>query len=99
MIKHIVFFRFTGKLNRDERKENARALSSIFSPLKNHSSVKEYRVGVNVNISDSAWDVVIDSTFLSPEKLEEYNNSREHLEAIKEGRQFAKDRSVIDYEF
>ena len=99
MIKHIVFFRFTEKLLENERIENARALSSIFSPLKNLSSVKEYRVGINISDSDAAWDVVIDSAFESLEKLNEYSDSKEHREAISKGKQFAKERSVIEYEF
>jgi len=99
MIKHIVFFRFTEILTENERIENAKTLCSIFSSLKDLPSVNKYRVGININESDAAWDVVIDSTFESPVLLEEYNTSREHIEAIEKGRQFAKERSVIDYKF
>jgi hypothetical protein len=99
MIKHIVLFRFTEIQSDEEKRENAKLLSSIFTPLKDLPSVKEYNVGVNISNSDFAWDVVIDSSFDSLNLLKEYSISKEHQEAIRKGKQFAKEKSVIDYEY
>lgn len=99
MIKHIVLFRFTEKMTADERNKKAKILQSIFQSLKDLSSVKEYSVGVNISKSDFAWDVVIDSVFDSHELLRTYSISKEHQDAISRARQFAKEKSVIDYEF
>ncbi len=99
MIKHIVLFRFTEIMSADKRKEKAKRLQSIFEPLKDLPSVKEYRVGINISESDSAWDVVIDSVFDSPESLKAYSISEEHQLAIQSARKFAKEKSFIDYKF
>lgn len=99
MIKHIVFFRFTEILSDKEKRKNAKILSSIFTPLKDLPSVKEYNIGLNISNSDFAWDLVIDSSFDSLDSLKEYSKSKEHQEAIRKGKQFAKEKSVIDYEY
>ena len=99
MIKHIVLFRFTEKMTAEERNKKAESLQSIFQPLEELESVKEYRVGINISCSDFAWDVVIDSVFDSPESLKRYSISDEHRDAILRARQFEKEKSVIDYEF
>ncbi len=99
MIKHIVLFRFTETMSADEKREKATSLQSIFQPLRDLPSVKEYRVGLNISESDFAWDVVIDSVFDSAESLKAYSISKEHQSAIQSASQFAKEKSVIDYEF
>ena len=99
MIKHIVFFRFTEDLNRAERRERSEELSSIFLPLKSLPSVSDYKVGINLSLSDYAWDVAIDSTFKSLEAFELYSKSPEHKEAIRLGKKFEKEKSVVDYKF
>ncbi len=98
MIKHIVFFRIKGDHTPLQRKALAERLAGIFEPLATHPAVAEYRTGVNINGSDSSWDVAIDSIFESPEKLEEYQVSREHTEAKKEAAVINKEKAVIDYE-
>lgn len=97
MIKHIVFFRFTGKLNGDDRKHRAGKLAEIFSPLEKLDCVNEYRTGINFSESENAWDFVIDSTFQTAENLEKYRISNEHQAAIKAAKIYSKDKSVIDY--
>ncbi len=99
MIKHIVLFRFTEKMTADKRSKKAKSLQSIFQPLEELECVKEYRVGINISKSEFAWDVVIDSVFDSLESLRAYSISKEHQDAIVRARQFAKEKSVIDYKF
>ena len=98
MIKHIVFFRFKGEPDREERLKMAMGMKSIFSPLVELPSAREYTVGINIAESEAAWDVVIDSTFDSVEKLKQYSVSKEHQDAILEAKKFDKERSVVDYE-
>ena len=98
MIKHIVFFRFTDFLSHQERVAAAKEFADIFSPLENLDCVKEFRVGINGNSSQYACDVVIDSTFETMEDLENYSKSEEHQDAIKRGKKFPKEKSVVDYQ-
>jgi len=98
MIKHIVIFRITGNYDKETRRRLAYELAACFSPLKEHSSVTEYKTGVNFNESENAWDVVIDSLFESRAKLEEYQVSIEHQQAIKSAARFNKEKAVVDYE-
>ena len=97
MIKHIVFFRLSGDMDKEERRQKANELAAIFSPLKDLDCVREYRVGVNLSLSDSAWDLAIDSTFDSEEDLESYRVSQEHRDSIARAKQYPKEKSVVDY--
>ena len=97
MIRHIVFFRFTDDSDNISREEKAKEFSAIFSPLECLECVREYRVGINISVSENAWDVVIDSTFNSIEDLRNYSDSPEHKEAIRLGKKFSKEKSVVDY--
>ena len=98
MIKHIVIFRITGNYEKETRRKLSHELAACFSPLKEHSSVMEFITGVNLNESENAWDVAIDSLFESRAKLEEYQVSNEHQQAIKSAARFNKEKAVVDYE-
>jgi hypothetical protein len=60
--------------------------------------VEEYRTAINFNVTESAWDVIIDSTFCSKKDLLDYQISQEHQDAITRARVIEKDKAIIDYE-
>lgn len=99
MIKHIVLFRIVEQGDINHKRVRVAELNEIFSPLADLDSVKEFRTGINFNQTVSAWDFVIDSVFESREKLEAYQVSDEHQEAIKKASGIGKEKAVVDYEF
>ena len=99
MIKHIVLFRITDQGDADHKRAMAKVLDDIFSPLAELESVYDFRTGINFNETGSAWDFAIDSIFENREKLEAYQVSREHQDAIRKASVVKKEKAVVDYEF
>lgn len=90
-------FKIKGDISFEQREKTARELLSIFLPLESLPSVIEYRTGININRGDAAWDFVINSLFESQDKLQEYQESTEHTNAVREASHISKDKAVIDY--
>ncbi len=100
MVKHIVFFKLIPQATSENKELGLNKMQEIFSPLGEQLPyIAEFRTGINFNESDSAWDFTIDSLFNNREDLTRYQESKEHQEAIKRGREILKTKAVIDYEF
>jgi len=99
MIKHIVMFRILEDVDAERKKELATELSEIFSPLSAIKPVRDFVTGINFNPAPHAWDFVIDSVFDNKEKLEEYQVSFEHQEAIRKASHIKKEKAVVDYQY
>lgn len=99
MIKHIVMFRILEAGNEESKALLARELSEIFAPLASIEPVKEFITGINFNPAPHAWDFVIDSIFDNEAKLEAYQVSPEHQEAIRLASHIRKEKAVVDYSY
>ncbi len=95
MIKHIVMW----KLKDENKEENALKIKKDLEALKLEiSEIKEIEVGIDVNKSEAAYDVVLYSTFDSQEDLDNYQVHPKHKEAGVFIRQVVSSRVVVDYE-
>lgn len=95
MIKHIVMW----KLKDENKGENALKIKKDLEALKSEiSEIKEIEVGIDVNKSEAAYDVVLYSTFDSQEDLDNYQVHPKHKEAGVFIRQVVSSRVVVDYE-
>lgn len=95
MIKHIVMW----KLKDENKEKNALKIKKDLEALKSEiSQIKEIEVGIDVNKSDAAYDVVLYSTFDSQEDLDSYQVHPKHKEAGVFIRQVVSSRVVVDYE-
>jgi len=100
MVKHIVFFKLTSNISPENRFSQLKRMEEIFAPLGGKLSyIVEFRTGINFNEDAHAWDFAIDSVFRNRHDLMKYQESLEHLEAIREGSGIEKTKAVIDYEF
>lgn len=98
MVKHIVAWRIA---DGEDKAVRARAIKENLEALK--GKIKELRdieVGININATDAASDVVLVSTFDSTEDLDIYQNHPAH-KAVGTNyvRPYVKERRVVDYEF
>lgn len=100
MVKHIVFFKLSQSTSAENRLLQLKRMEEIFSPLADSFPfIIEYRTGINFNRASDAWDFAIDSVFSNKEDLQKYQESEEHMEAIRKGSEIEKIKAVIDYEF
>lgn len=95
MIKHIVMW----KLKEESKEENARKIKEDLEGLNN--IIKEalsIEVGIDINKSEQAYDVVLYSTFNSLEDLDSYQKNNDHLKVASFIKKVASSRVVVDYE-
>ncbi len=75
-------------------------MNKIFSVLPDQLPfIIDFRTGKNISNAGHAWDFVIDSVFSCADDLNLYQNSPEHLLAVKEASVILKEKAVVDYEF
>ena len=98
MIKHIVLFKLTDNLTKEEKIRIANEMKSIFLPLKEKiNCIKSYEIGINFNEKSDTSDVVIYSEFETIDDLNYYLKHPEHIKAIEQNKQFNKVKTLIDY--
>lgn len=94
-MKHIVMW----KLKAENKVENARKIKEGLEGLHGKiEGLKAIEVGINVNSSDAAFDVVLVSAFENAEALERYQVNPLHVKVAEFVRSVAADRKVVDYE-
>jgi hypothetical protein len=99
MIKHIVMWRLKDFANGANKGENAKGLKSLLESLKSKiSEIKHIEVGININPSDAAFDVVLYSEFDNLSGLEAYQRHPEHLKVVTFINEIRLERGVVDYE-
>lgn len=98
MIKHIVVWRMA---DTPDKTEKAEAIKANLEALKDKIDIiKDIRVGLNFNETESASDVVLETVFETKEDLNTYQNHPEH-KAVGANyvRPNVAERRVVDYEF
>ncbi|MGL5634047.1 MAG: Dabb family protein [Sarcina sp.] len=94
MIKHIVMW----KLKEENKADVAKKIKKSLEFLKNEIiEIVEIEVGININESDAAYDVVLYSRFKSEEDLDIYQKHPKHLEVSGFIKSVVASRVVVDY--
>ncbi|HCL4437115.1 Dabb family protein [Clostridium botulinum] len=99
MIKHIVMWKLKEFAEGKSKLENANIIKINLEDLKHRiDEVKLIEVGVNINNSQQAYDVVLYSEFENLEDLNSYQNHPDHVKVGEFINKVKEDRIVTDYE-
>ena len=99
LIKHIVMWKLKEFVEGKSKLENANILKTSLEDLQNKIDVlKLIEVGVNINDSKQAYDVVLYSEFENLEDLNLYQNHPDHLKVGEFINKVKEERIVTDYE-
>ncbi|MBY6996694.1 Dabb family protein [Clostridium botulinum] len=99
MIKHIVMWKLKEFAEGKSKLENANIIKINLEDLKHRiDEVKLIEVGVNINNSQQAYDVVLYSEFDNLEDLNSYQNHPDHVKVGEFINKVKEDRIVTDYE-
>ncbi|MCX7884327.1 MAG: Dabb family protein [Caloramator sp.] len=98
MIKHIVAWKLKKESEGNNKEENAKIIKSKLEALKETiTEIKHIEVGININNSDVAYDVVLYSEFETLEDLEKYQKHPEHVKIAEFIGKVKENRIVVDY--
>lgn len=98
MVRHLVMWKVDATEERT-KEENMQEMKVRLMGLKGEiDQLKEIAVGINVNSSDAAYDVVLESTFDSQTDLDAYQVHPKHVAVRDFVRTVASARVVVDYE-
>lgn len=98
MIKHIVMWKLKENAEGNTKEENAKIIKTRLEALKGIvKELKDAEVGINVNKSEAAFDVVLYSVVENEADLDAYQNNADHVEVKKFIGKVAEDRKVVDY--
>lgn len=99
MLKHIVMWKLKDFAEGEDRAANAQRLKLRLEGLKGRiEGLLGIEVGININKSDAAYDVVLYSEFESLEALEHYQKHPEHVEIAEFVAGIRESRVVADYQ-
>lgn len=99
MIKHIVMWKLKEFADGKEKQENAKIIKTGLENLQDKiNELKFIEVGINVNNSSQAYDVVLYSQFENMEDLNIYQNHPEHIKVGEFVKKVVNERVVVDYE-
>ncbi|MFA5308971.1 MAG: Dabb family protein [Dehalococcoidales bacterium] len=99
MIKHIVMWTLQDFAENATRQENALKIKRLLEGLKGKAgNVRSLEVGVNINGSAAAYDIVLCAEFDSIQDLNAYQKHPEHLRVGEFIGKVRLDRKVVDYE-
>jgi hypothetical protein len=104
MIKHIVMWKLRDAAGAADaeggtKAENALKVKASLEGLNGKiKGMRLLEVGININDSPAAYDVVLYSEFATRDDLEAYQQHPEHLKAGDFIGKVRLDRKVIDYE-
>jgi len=84
----------------EEKLAAAKAIKARIDTLPGQINViRSYEVGLNINTSDSACDLVLVSEYDSVEDLAEYSASAAHQEVVRFLGTFSTEHWTVDYEY
>ncbi len=99
LIKHIVMWKLKEFAEGKSKLENAQIIKSDLEALKDKiEQIKYIEVGININESEQAYDVVLYSEFNSMEDLNTYQNHPEHVKVAEFVGKVREARVVTDYD-
>jgi len=99
MIRHIVLWKLAPHAEGATKEENALIIKSKLEALKEIiSEIRGFKVGININDSDAAYDVALYSSFDTRQDLDSYQRHEKHKEAADWVAKVRLQRIVVDYE-
>jgi hypothetical protein len=99
MIKHIVMWRMKNDVEGQEKQEQASSMKAHLESLPQAvPQIRHFEIGLNVNQSERAMDIVLYSEFDSREDLNTYSAHPAHQEAVVFIRSITSEVRVVDYE-
>lgn len=99
MIKHIVMWKLKEFSEGKDKLENAKIIKNSLENLKDKvEQIKFIEVGININQSQQAYDIVLYSEFENVQALNDYQNHPEHLKVSEFVGKVRDERVVVDYE-
>ncbi|EGT3616974.1 Dabb family protein [Clostridium perfringens] len=99
MIKHIVMWKLKDEAEGNSKAENAKIIKDSLEDLQGKfKEIVSLEVGIDVNKSEQAYDIVLYSTFNSLEDLDSYQKNPDHVKAGSFVKKVASSRVVVDYE-
>ncbi|WP_319507774.1 Dabb family protein [uncultured Methanolobus sp.] len=98
MLKHIVMWKLKDNAEGKSKIGNALLMKEMLEILKEViPEIEDIEVGINVNFSDAAYDVVLYSKFKDEEALKTYQDHPEHLKVAEFVGKINDNRIVVDY--
>ncbi len=98
MINHIVMWTISDKYENLTKREIAEKIKTMIENLPKHiPQIRKIEVGINLNKSDAAGDVVLYSEFDTFEDLEIYQENPEHKKVAAFISNVRISRMVVDY--
>ncbi|QCX33041.1 Dabb family protein [Caloramator sp. E03] len=98
MVKHVVAWKLKDEAEGNNKEKNAKIIKENLERLKDViKEIKHIEVGININTSNAAFDLVLYSEFENIEDLEKYQNHPEHVKVAEFIAKVREDRIVVDY--
>lgn len=98
MLKHIVMWRLKDQAEGADRAANAQRIKAALEALRGRiPGLLSLEVGIDVERSPAAFDLVLSSTFESPEALAAYQVHPEHARVAEFIGRVRSERAVVDY--
>ncbi|KEH96662.1 stress responsive protein [Clostridium botulinum] len=99
MIKHIVMWKLKEFAEGKSKSENATIIKENLESLqKEIAEIKGIEVGIDINKSKQAYDIVLYSKFENTEDLNKYQNHPSHVKVGEFIKKVNDGRIVVDYE-
>jgi hypothetical protein len=99
MIKHIVMWKLKDFAEGKSKIDNAKEIKVLLENLKGKiPGVKAIEVGLNIEPSEQAYDVVLYSEFEDIDALNTYQKHPEHLKVAEFVGKVREARTVVDYQ-
>lgn len=99
MIAHIVAWKLKDCDGSGKKEEVGRKIKRMLENLKNSiPEIIKIECGLNINKSDSAYDISLYSLFDSIEKLQIYQNHPQHRQVAEFISRVVARRVVVDYQ-
>ncbi|WP_432666097.1 Dabb family protein [Wukongibacter baidiensis] len=98
MLKHVVMWRLKDMAEGKNKQENSEIMKEMLLSLENEiPEIKYIEVGLNINPTDAAYDIVLITHFNNEEDLKIYANHPEHLKVGEFIGKIRSERVVVDY--
>ncbi|MBC8182840.1 Dabb family protein [candidate division KSB1 bacterium] len=98
MVKHIVLWKLKESAEGFTKAENAKRMKKWLEDLKvSIPKIKKLEVGINFNVSEVAYEIVLYSEFENKKALQIYQDHPEHIEFKNKIKNIRTERAVVDY--
>lgn len=98
MLKHIVMWKLKDFAEGSSKAENALKIKKELEGLMDTIlEIKSLEVGINIENSDSAYDIVLYSVFENSTALDIYQKHPDHLRLAEFVSKVREERVVVDY--